>query len=200
MTAGSSHVLPSVGFDQADQVGDLHCLLVYRRCVAVRYEAVEFAGLGVGFDLAVPAIIVDGLKAVERGRVEDKLKLVPTGSGRFEGRRTGKGEDKPKLVPTGSGQRSEGRRTGEGGGQAEAYLYEIDSGEVRAMSEVTAGLILSNPKVMMGKPVIRGTRITVELILEKFAAGLTEEEILRAHPHITREGIRAAREFNESTA
>lgn len=56
-------------------------------------------------------------------------------------------------------------------------------------------LIVSNPKVMMGKPVIRGTRITVELILEKFAAGQTEEQILLAHPHITREGIRAALAF-----
>lgn len=58
-----------------------------------------------------------------------------------------------------------------------------------------SGLIVSNPKVMMGKPVIRGTRITVELILEKFAAGHSEEEILRAYPHITREGIRAALAF-----
>lgn len=58
-----------------------------------------------------------------------------------------------------------------------------------------SGLIVSNPKVMMGKPVIRGTRITVELILEKFAAGQTEEQILRAHPHITREDIRAALAF-----
>lgn len=58
-----------------------------------------------------------------------------------------------------------------------------------------AGLITSNPKVMLGKPVIRGTRITVDRILEKFAAGQTEEQILRAHPHITREGVRAALAF-----
>jgi len=58
-----------------------------------------------------------------------------------------------------------------------------------------SSLIVSNPKVMMGKPVIRGTRITVELILEKFAAGQTEDQILRAHPHITRERIRAALAF-----
>lgn len=55
--------------------------------------------------------------------------------------------------------------------------------------------ISSNPIVMMGKPVIRGTRITVELILEKLAAGETEDEILRAYPHISREGIRAALAF-----
>lgn len=58
-----------------------------------------------------------------------------------------------------------------------------------------ARLIVSNPKVMMGKPVIRGTRITVELILEKFAAGYAEDDILRDHPHLTREGIRAALAF-----
>jgi uncharacterized protein (DUF433 family) len=58
-----------------------------------------------------------------------------------------------------------------------------------------SGLIVSNPNVMMGKPVIRGTRITVELILEKFAAGYSEDEVLRAYPHITREGIRAALAF-----
>jgi uncharacterized protein (DUF433 family) len=58
-----------------------------------------------------------------------------------------------------------------------------------------SGLIVSNPNVMLGKPVIRGTRITVELILEKFASGYSEHEILRAHPHITREGIRAALAF-----
>lgn len=49
-----------------------------------------------------------------------------------------------------------------------------------------------NPKVMVGKPVIRGTRITVETILEQFAAGYTEDEILQAYPHLTREAIRAA--------
>ena len=42
--------------------------------------------------------------------------------------------------------------------------------------------IVSNPEVMMGKPVIAGTRITVELILEKLAAGETVEQILQAHP------------------
>ena len=56
-------------------------------------------------------------------------------------------------------------------------------------------LIVSNPKVMMGKPVIAGTRITVEIILEKLSAGETEEQILEAHPRLTREGIRAALAF-----
>lgn len=58
-------------------------------------------------------------------------------------------------------------------------------------------LIVSDPKVMMGKPVIAGTRITVELILEKLAAGETAEQILEAHPRLTREAIQAAVAFAE---
>jgi len=56
-------------------------------------------------------------------------------------------------------------------------------------------LVVSDPKVMMGKPVIAGTRITVEIILEKLSTGETEEQILEAHPRLTREGIRAALAF-----
>ena len=55
--------------------------------------------------------------------------------------------------------------------------------------------ISSDPKIMLGKPVIKGTRITVELILEKLSEGETFEDILEAHPHITIEGIRAALAF-----
>ena len=53
-------------------------------------------------------------------------------------------------------------------------------------------LIQSNPAIMMGKPVIAGTRIPVELILEKFAAGETVDQLLDAYPRLTEEGIRAA--------
>jgi len=53
-------------------------------------------------------------------------------------------------------------------------------------------LIQTDPAVMMGKPVVAGTRITVELILEKLAAGETPEQILEAHPRLTREAILAA--------
>jgi uncharacterized protein (DUF433 family) len=56
-------------------------------------------------------------------------------------------------------------------------------------------LIQSDPKIMMGKPVIAGTRITVELILEKLAAGETIEQILEAHPRLTRESVAAALEY-----
>jgi uncharacterized protein (DUF433 family) len=46
-------------------------------------------------------------------------------------------------------------------------------------------LITSDPAIMLGKPVIKGTRMTVELILEKLVAGETYEQILQAHPHLT---------------
>ena len=48
---------------------------------------------------------------------------------------------------------------------------------------------------MMGKPVVAGTRITVELILEKLAAGETVEQILDAHPRLTKEAVLAALQF-----
>lgn len=57
------------------------------------------------------------------------------------------------------------------------------------------GFVVSSPSIMMGKPVIAGTRITVELVLEKLAAGETVEQILDAHPRLTREGIQAALAF-----
>lgn len=56
-------------------------------------------------------------------------------------------------------------------------------------------LIVSDPKVMMGKPVVAGTRITVELILKKLAAGESVEQLLDAHPRLTREAISAALAF-----
>ena len=49
-----------------------------------------------------------------------------------------------------------------------------------------------NPKVMMGKPVIRGTRITVELILRKLSEGASVAELLEAYPKLTPEDIQAA--------
>ena len=55
-----------------------------------------------------------------------------------------------------------------------------------------------NPKIMLGKPVIKGTRITVELILEKLAAGESVDEILAEHPRLEREHIQAALMFSET--
>jgi len=60
---------------------------------------------------------------------------------------------------------------------------------------MSTALLQSDPSIMMGKPVIAGTRITVELILEKLAAGETPEQILAAYPRLTQEGIRAALAF-----
>ena len=51
--------------------------------------------------------------------------------------------------------------------------------------------ITANPKVMGGKPVVKGTRITVEQILKLLAQGLSSEEILKDYPHLTREDISA---------
>ena len=56
-------------------------------------------------------------------------------------------------------------------------------------------MIISDPNIMMGKPVIKGTRITVEYILEKLAAGESIEQILEEHPNLTREAIMAALSF-----
>lgn len=56
-------------------------------------------------------------------------------------------------------------------------------------------LIQSNPKIMMGKPVVAGTRITVELILEKLAAGETFEQLLDEYPTLTRDSVDAALNF-----
>ena len=53
----------------------------------------------------------------------------------------------------------------------------------------------SNPAVMMGKPIIVGTRITVESILEKLAHGESMEQILEAHPRLKHDDILAALEF-----
>jgi uncharacterized protein (DUF433 family) len=51
--------------------------------------------------------------------------------------------------------------------------------------------IALDPNVMVGKPVIRGTRITVELVIGLLAQGWTEQEILAAYPHLAREDILA---------
>lgn len=55
--------------------------------------------------------------------------------------------------------------------------------------------ITSDPAVMMGKPVVAGTRLTVEMILRKLSAGESIDQILDSHPRLTREGIQAALEF-----
>jgi uncharacterized protein (DUF433 family) len=53
-------------------------------------------------------------------------------------------------------------------------------------------LVVSDPEVMLGKPVVAGTRITVELILDKLGSGEPIEAVLESHPRLTRDGVLAA--------
>ena len=55
--------------------------------------------------------------------------------------------------------------------------------------------VVSDPDVMFGKPVIRGTRITVEQLLRKLAAGMAVSEILHDHPQLSEDDIKAAQAF-----
>lgn len=61
------------------------------------------------------------------------------------------------------------------------------------------GRIEINPKVLLGKPVIRGTRIPVELLLRKLSEGAKEGDLLDAYPRLTREDIQAAIGFAADT-
>ena len=65
---------------------------------------------------------------------------------------------------------------------------------------MTTQRIVIDPAVMMGKPVIRGTRITVELILRKLAEGATEAELREDYPRLTTEDIRAAVAYGAASA
>ncbi|HEX3666993.1 MAG TPA: DUF433 domain-containing protein [Rhizomicrobium sp.] len=59
------------------------------------------------------------------------------------------------------------------------------------MDELLKRIVIS-PKVMVGKPVIRGTRITVEHIMRELAAGMTVVDLIDAYPHLSEDDIRAA--------
>lgn len=56
-----------------------------------------------------------------------------------------------------------------------------------------------NPAVMQGKPVVRNTRIPVELVLRKLAEGATAEELMDGYPRLTREDIQACLEYAADT-
>jgi uncharacterized protein (DUF433 family) len=62
----------------------------------------------------------------------------------------------------------------------------------------TAPRIISDPRIMMGKPVIEGTRITVELILTRLGEGRSVADILAEYPHLTGEQVTAAIEYARS--
>ena len=55
--------------------------------------------------------------------------------------------------------------------------------------------ITSDPAIMLGKPIVRGTRITVEHILEELAGGLSVDDMVASHPRLSRGDVRAALEF-----
>ena len=55
--------------------------------------------------------------------------------------------------------------------------------------------IVFNPKILNGKPIIRGTRISVEFILELLASGMTQDDIIKEYKHIKKEDVLAAIEF-----
>ena len=60
--------------------------------------------------------------------------------------------------------------------------------------------IVYNPKIMLGKPIIKGTRVTVEQIVQNAAAGISVEDILALHPHLSKEQINAALMYNRSNS
>ena len=72
------------------------------------------------------------------------------------------------------------------------------SGRDAETSEEPNRHIVADPSVMGGKPVVRGTRISVESILEKVAAGESVDQIVSEHPYITVEQVRAALEYAAS--
>jgi uncharacterized protein (DUF433 family) len=51
--------------------------------------------------------------------------------------------------------------------------------------------IMADPNIMLGKPVIRGTRITVEFIIQQLAQGASTEDLLKDYPGLTKEQIQA---------
>lgn len=57
------------------------------------------------------------------------------------------------------------------------------------------GLIERNPEIMLGKPIVKGTRITVELIMRKLAEGYTIDALLESYPHLTQKQVYAALEY-----
>lgn len=61
--------------------------------------------------------------------------------------------------------------------------------------EMKENMIVSDPRILNGKPIVKGTRISVALILQCFASGMTIEDILKGYPTLAREGVKAALEF-----
>ncbi|HEV3077982.1 MAG TPA: DUF433 domain-containing protein [Thermoanaerobaculia bacterium] len=75
----------------------------------------------------------------------------------------------------------------------------VESSGPEELAMKLAERIEANPDVMLGKPVIRGTRVPVELILRRISEGATEEDLLASYPHLTRDDVRAAVAFAADT-
>ena len=56
-------------------------------------------------------------------------------------------------------------------------------------------LIICDPEILNGKPIVKGTRISVALIMQCIASGMTKADILRGYPTLTLEGLEAALDF-----
>jgi len=69
------------------------------------------------------------------------------------------------------------------------YGYKLKEGKM------TEGIIISDPDILNGKPIVKGTRISVGLILQCLASGMSKEDILMGYPTLTREGLEAALDF-----
>ena len=60
---------------------------------------------------------------------------------------------------------------------------------------MAAARVVSDPKIMLGKPVVEGTRITVEFVLEELAHGQSVEALVASHPTLTIDGVQAALDY-----
>ena len=64
---------------------------------------------------------------------------------------------------------------------------------------MTTSRIEINPRIMLGKPVVRGTRVPVELIVRKFSEGATEADLIEAYPILSVDDVRAALAYAADT-
>jgi uncharacterized protein (DUF433 family) len=67
------------------------------------------------------------------------------------------------------------------------------------MNNMVTDRIIANPNILGGKPIIRGTRLSVEFILDLLASDVSEEEILEDYPHITKDDILACLAYKEAS-
>lgn len=63
------------------------------------------------------------------------------------------------------------------------------------MANSNSGRIVANPRILGGKPIIKGTRVSVELILELISSGMSVDEILKQYPHLKRGDILSAVDY-----